>query len=1215
MSEVSLRVYKKFSKTDAKANYYILDVDNSKTDFKLDLSVSENQDLGAIYGIGSQQFYLPPTKQNIQFFEYIEDVGSLGGNEAFQNIFDAQVIVDGIRVATGKLWFNRVINNVQSINCQCTFTDSIPALNTMFEDVKLGDLNWLSFDHAYSLANLTGSWDNSGTFPLDGTIKYPSAFYGYEDGDDYLYEFGVALDVSGTIRNPQSPLPIDNFKPSIRLKNIFNQIFEGQSVSYTSSFIEGDTTFGTTTKTLDDVYMLLPTYEGKGVNDIVPNKTILDADTNPFAFAEININEANLSGYTTEVMDTNNSWNPTTGIFTAQGSGTYQFSIELAFDTMFFSHSDLKKQFELVYKLNGGDNINIDDIGNDWDSGTSQTFSTSWSISLTDGDEIEIIFLVNFVVSSALETTNGNLGAKLEIENSGQGSPNSVFMEEQFGDISVLDFIQGVSHMFNLVMWTEYDSPNVIRFEPYNDYLNLGTSKDWSNKVDKSMGIELFHPAHEQSKQVDFGYKQGKDFSSEYVQERYNGEDRGYYGYKTTNEYSTGIKDNKNKLFGPTAMKPLKSGTTDVISNKRMTIPHIHKGAGIESKPLEFSPRLLFDNGEQILSSSSGLAYNYYIKDFLGSQAQTNVYLQMSPFTNMVGGSDNFYLGFTSNDYWHDSNVITEYNSGGVQNLYNEFYARQYNQLYRPGARKMICNIKFTPLDITTFKLNDEILIDGHVWIINKVSGFNLLKDDSVKVEFIKKLQPIHQPVFTLGGSSVIQKPSAGDYPAGFEAGDEIIFVDDSSDPSEYAVKAVKHDDTSITISPSGVPSSITGQLGIMLGSGSLQLYNNYTKGRIGQQAASTTPLSIGGSVLNNNFPPTALVQGFNNTIPQTATNILILGDDNTVGNSNSNNIVLGNSNILNSSNSNIVVIGDTNTLGINGDNSLVLGEETVVNTVELSTLINASGSNESNFQASIILGDYYNKSPLNAGLVVDNIFASNKKCKFVGTPGWGDWAGITYIQDLGVIGNYNLNIDEFSMGVIMGSKPTGSVILGNGNDSTPYNGDIISHPSKAISSKNLFGCFTSGDFDISVIDSTGIGCNNIIGTVNFGDYSWAPSATTKFANTTFIGKSHHTGGKFTNYKKYTCSAGSSGAIDENQNVIFLTWTGGNGTHSFLVPDSAAVDGQILEIKCDNSITSVRNVTLTGPVGNTFDGALSYNLNSNYAFVKLIAMDGDWYVC
>ncbi len=56
---------------------YDLDIDNN-IPLRIDISAVENQDIGSFFGVGSQQFDLPGTKENNTFFKHAYNVGTNG---------------------------------------------------------------------------------------------------------------------------------------------------------------------------------------------------------------------------------------------------------------------------------------------------------------------------------------------------------------------------------------------------------------------------------------------------------------------------------------------------------------------------------------------------------------------------------------------------------------------------------------------------------------------------------------------------------------------------------------------------------------------------------------------------------------------------------------------------------------------------------------------------------------------------------------------------------------------------------------------------------------------------------------------------------------------------------------------------------------------------------------------------------------------------------
>ena len=103
---------------------------------------------------------------------------------------------------------------------KCTFNDAIPALNDIFKNVTLGDLDWTDYDHLFNVAAITSSWEGD---LFEGDVIYPNVFYGYQDGDGN-YEY--SLEGDNSIFNAGNHLPWYDFKPAVRVRAILDKIFD-----------------------------------------------------------------------------------------------------------------------------------------------------------------------------------------------------------------------------------------------------------------------------------------------------------------------------------------------------------------------------------------------------------------------------------------------------------------------------------------------------------------------------------------------------------------------------------------------------------------------------------------------------------------------------------------------------------------------------------------------------------------------------------------------------------------------------------------------------------------------------------------------------------------------------------------------------------------------------------------------------------------------------
>ena len=211
-------------------------------DYLISDNVTGLFDIGVLPADFTRQIMLPGSKKNNAFFEHVYDISIqnpflFATNQKVPAYFD----FDSVYVSQGYLQLNKV--NVKANKFIESYEVTIfGSLSSFARDLKTNFLTQLSvlneFNHTASLQNITASWEGN---LFNGAIVYPMAEYGqriqYTPQDNF---YGID-DASGS-------LSIQDYKPAIRVKEVFDACFEQFGYTYTSSFMnEG---------WLNDVYMV-----------------------------------------------------------------------------------------------------------------------------------------------------------------------------------------------------------------------------------------------------------------------------------------------------------------------------------------------------------------------------------------------------------------------------------------------------------------------------------------------------------------------------------------------------------------------------------------------------------------------------------------------------------------------------------------------------------------------------------------------------------------------------------------------------------------------------------------------------------------------------------------------------------------------------------------------------------------------------------------------
>jgi hypothetical protein len=236
-----------------------LDLFNDE-DIKLSNNVTGLFDIGVLPADFTRQLTLPGTKKNNAFFEHVYDI-SIDSPFLFATNIKVPAYFDfgGIYLSQGYLQLNKVTVTANKFidSYEVTIFGALSSFGRDINRLYLSDLSSLAkYNHTSSLDNIIESWNTGSTGLFNRDIVYPLADYG--QGWQFTpNEIWTGIDDPN---NPQQGLSVMDFKPAIRVKAVWDAIFEETGYTYSSSFFAQEW--------LDDVYMFCnnslkyPEYDG-----------------------------------------------------------------------------------------------------------------------------------------------------------------------------------------------------------------------------------------------------------------------------------------------------------------------------------------------------------------------------------------------------------------------------------------------------------------------------------------------------------------------------------------------------------------------------------------------------------------------------------------------------------------------------------------------------------------------------------------------------------------------------------------------------------------------------------------------------------------------------------------------------------------------------------------------------------------------------------------
>lgn len=862
-----------------------LDVMDTDQPLTLDISAIENTEIGDVFGVSSQTFSLPGTQKNNQFFGNLYDLGATPA-VALKDSIDCQLLTDGQEVFTGKLYINDVITDQQGYTTyQVTLVNETVDFKFQLTDVLLSELDWTEYNHAYTYANITSSWDGN---LKGGDIIYPNVDYGRPEGDTTAttYAFSNSSN-TGAFDVSLKPLRVDNFLPAVRAKAVIDTMFTAVDYVYTSSFFNS--------AYFNNLYVLSTDTDTLGIINSNPSSGSFYA----YKTSTQNFNALTdtLINFQAESYDNFNRYNLTTDEYTAYANGQYGFSLAFTFS---ITNWDANNRLRFVVSLQ-------DDLGNTRIArtfvdppATGQLIAPFALINLSQGDKVRAYVELLTDDGSEVVTIGSGVGNTYFTLRTAPLSSigGTVNIGDQFPtDMKALDFMQGLIEKFNLVVEPVPGTRNVLRIEPFQDWIDSGKVVDWTDKVDRSVRFSISHPILDQPKTIIFRDADDEAALNEYTVDKF-GDVYGTYIYENDSDLCNGVRE----IGGVFAATPVKNipNSTDFI------IPMLHKReTGEEPRPFKFKPRLLYANGKKTVSNEAygwsvgngGLARGiqrgrYFFEDENAVIHPITSWYQMTPYEALdaTGTARDLHYGNRKNPGWwpyFQNSVPFGYTSNSAFHYYWETYI---NSLYDIDARKLICNIYLKPTEIQNIALNDKIFIDGHYYRINAINGANISERASVEVELIKQLNTKlvypRRRVFTTGGGRTDIQVGSED-PSGrvtyidVETGAEVTdaFLINQAAAKDGYLLYTSGDTGSVAwnyTAPSDVPLERTVTAGNDVDPISTRVLVNGTVNTVKQNVTDVTVTGAGNTI--SEFTDTVLMSGIDNSVDIDQQNLFLVG-------------------------------------------------------------------------------------------------------------------------------------------------------------------------------------------------------------------------------------------------------------------------------------------------------------------------------------------------
>lgn len=688
-------------------------------DYKLDLlqdistefsySIDDIVDFGSKNTSFSKTINISGTAINNKIFGFVFDLGNANlTDDELPNVnynFNAsksaqcRIFIDKIQVFKGTLRILEIVIDKDTIEYQCSVFGELGGFITALGNKRLSgnelpadDLDFSFYDHTYTYENITSSWDVSGSRGTANSSAYGSGYY-------------YPLIDYGNVSTDKLDYNVMTFRPALFVKEYLEKIIEDSGYTYDFDLLDTDPfkrliiphnqkILSTISNTQLVATPNVATYTGTGI-------------TIPLGFTNTTLGSFTYAGTTyiyTGASKVINLDFKLVGLYTAGGIATLNVKKAGVTIGSYYIGAPFAGHYFTA-------NINL--VGITFNTSDSLTFSLDWTSSSTS---------YNLVVQSGgslnLSTTSSdivpiNYNEAIKINST---IPKGIFQR---------DFFLSICKMYNLYVYDDIYTDKKIYIKPYIDFYPTTSANalDWSNKIDRSKPLSIKPMSELNARYYHFKYKDDTDSYNENYKKKYN-ENYADRLYDTDYDFSKNT-DTLEIIF---ASSPLIQPTG---RDKRVT--QILKISDNNTKEQSVDSVIRIMQVQKL----SGVA-TWNIKNQAGSSNLVTL--------NSYGYAGHLHFndaGVPDNDinFGAPKEVYITATSYPTTNLFNAYYSDYISEITSKDSKLLTCNALLNTVDINNVDFSKYIWIDGVLFRLNKIEGFNPMEYNTTKISLLKVIE------------------------------------------------------------------------------------------------------------------------------------------------------------------------------------------------------------------------------------------------------------------------------------------------------------------------------------------------------------------------------------------------------------------------------------------------------------------------------------------
>ena len=680
-------------------------IEEQKIDLLQDISTEFTYAIDDVSEFGSRNtsfsktISIPGTANNNLIFGYIFELNNanvtynslpnVGYNYNVTKQANCKIFIDKVQIFKGTLRILEIVIDKETIEYQCSVFGELGGFINQLGNQRLEDLDFSAYNHTYSAANISASWDNPG----GSGYYYPLIDYGNVStgaGAGGLGGYGVA----------KKDFQYTTFRPALYVKEYIQKMFAATEYTFDCSFFD----------TPLFKRLIIPHNQ---INISTLNNTSLNAAAK---LIEINTNLSSIVEYTMV----------TAGSFSLDGLGqlftygvipapTITTNIQVLLRGSVVTHNTNLPGYSVSLKKNNTE------IGRqDFDANISSFFNCEFTVNgvtFANGDYMQVEIVANGVI---LDITLGelgvttstptqvpvNLGETIKVNDT---IPKGIFQR---------DFFLSIVKMFNLYVYENKFNDKELVISPYVDFypINSATALDWTDKVDRAKPISIKPMSEVNARYYNYKFKQDNDFYNENYRKKYT---EGYGDLIYDTEFDFVKETDVLEVIFAASVLYQAQGQDKVF-------PAIYKKSNTNSAEDRMESIIRIMQTKKITGVSAWNIMNTTTN--LGTYTS---YGYAGHLDDPINSNTDINFGAPKEVQFTPAN-FTEFN------LFADFHSPYLAEITNKDSKLLTCFGLLDIVDIFNLDFSKYVYIDGVLFRLNKVENFNPMEYNTTKLSFLK---------------------------------------------------------------------------------------------------------------------------------------------------------------------------------------------------------------------------------------------------------------------------------------------------------------------------------------------------------------------------------------------------------------------------------------------------------------------------------------------